>query len=117
MNAPAKISAKAYLKTQGGDTVDVGEVLGGISDAIEEVRAHLQKQIDSKNAFDPTKMLEGIRDALGDTRRDLQEQVDHLRDMARTREADWYDDLTEMKRVIGRMRVELDGLKKGKSHG
>ncbi|CAN7176016.1 hypothetical protein LJR231_000311 [Phyllobacterium sp. LjRoot231] len=129
MNAPVKVSEKAYVKTRGGDFVDLTAILNGIGDALEEVRAHLQKQIDeSKKAFSAAEVIKAVGSELGElerkldqseqVRRDLQDQIDHLRDVQRSREVDWIDDVQELKRTVSRMSAALDALKgKGKSRG
>jgi chromosome segregation ATPase len=128
MNAPAKISERAYVTTRGGDTVDLSDVLAGIGDALEEVRAHLQKQIDGgKKAFTAKEVIKAVGSELGElerkldqseqARRDLQDQVDHLRDVQRSREVDWIDDVQELKRLVNTMSAELHAIKSGKVSG
>ncbi len=75
----------------------------------------------SETTFSTKEVIKAVGSELGElqrkldqseqARRDLQDQVDELRHLARTRESDWADDLTELKRVISRMRAEFDELK------
>jgi DNA mismatch repair ATPase MutS len=68
----------------------VGEEIGAL-------KRNLQRQIDDGEQI----------------RRDLQDQIDHLRDMQRSREVDWIDDVQELKRLNNRLRGDRSAERNG----